>query len=72
VPPARASARLTEPALRDRSAAGEASGCLVAPAVFNTDVTEHLGQVGSIPIRLRQQPPAATAGPGIPVGGGGP
>ena len=38
-------------------AAGEAYGCLVAPAVFNTDVTEHLGQVGSIPIRLRHAAP---------------
>ena len=31
----------------------EASGCLVAPAVFKTDVAEHLGQAGSIPVRLR-------------------
>ena len=33
--------------------AGEASGSLVAPAVFKTDVAEHLGQAGSIPVRLR-------------------
>lgn len=33
--------------------AREAYGCLVAPAVFNTDVTGFPGQVGSIPIRLR-------------------
>ena len=38
----------------------EASGCLVAPAVFKTDVAEHLGQAGSIPVRLRQ--PSAYAG----------
>lgn len=31
----------------------EAFGCLVAPAVFKTDVAEHLGQAGSIPVRLR-------------------
>ena len=31
----------------------EACGCLVAPAVFNTDVAGHLGQAGSIPVRLR-------------------
>jgi hypothetical protein len=31
----------------------EASGCLVAPAVFKTDVAEYLGQAGSIPVRLR-------------------
>src|SRR5699024_5040645 len=31
----------------------EASGRLVAPAVFKTDVAEHLGQAGSIPVRLR-------------------
>jgi hypothetical protein len=31
----------------------EASGRLVAPAVFNTDVIEYLGQAGSIPVRLR-------------------
>ena len=33
----------------------EASGCLVALAVFKTDVTEYLGQAGSIPVRLRCQ-----------------
>ncbi len=27
---------------------------LVAPTVFKTDVAEHLGQAGSIPVRLRQ------------------
>jgi hypothetical protein len=27
----------------------------VLPAVFKTDVTEDLGQAGSIPVRLRQQ-----------------
>jgi chromosome segregation ATPase len=32
----------------------EAYGRLVAPAVFNTDVIEYLGQAGSIPVRLRQ------------------
>ena len=32
----------------------EASGRLVGPAVFNTDVIEYLGQAGSIPVRLRQ------------------
>ena len=31
----------------------EACGCLVAPAVFKTDVAEYLGQAGSIPVRLR-------------------
>ncbi len=31
----------------------EASGRLVAPAVFNTDETEQLGLAGSIPVRLR-------------------
>jgi len=31
----------------------EASGYLVVPAVFNTDVAEDLGQAGSIPVRLR-------------------
>ena len=31
----------------------EVCGRLVAPAVFKTDVTEHLGQAGSIPVRLR-------------------
>ncbi len=25
----------------------------MAPAVFKTDVAEHLGQAGSIPVRLR-------------------
>ena len=33
----------------------EASGCLVAPAVFKTDVAEDLGQAGSIPVRLRSR-----------------
>jgi hypothetical protein len=33
---------------------GEASGCLVVPAVFNTDVVEQLDQAGSIPVRLRR------------------
>jgi hypothetical protein len=32
----------------------EAYGCLVAPAVFNTDVVEQLDQAGSIPVRLRR------------------
>ena len=51
---------------------GEAYGCLVAPAVFNTDVTEHLGQVGSIPIRLRQRAnPAEGTRLRAPVGGRG-
>lgn len=31
----------------------EAYGHLVGPAVLNTVVTQDLGQVGSIPIRLR-------------------
>lgn len=31
----------------------EASGHLVVPAVFKTDVAEYLGQAGSIPVRLR-------------------
>jgi hypothetical protein len=31
----------------------EASGFLVGPAVFNTDVAGYLGQAGSIPVRLR-------------------
>jgi hypothetical protein len=31
----------------------EASGYLVVPAVFKTDVAEDLGQAGSIPVRLR-------------------
>jgi hypothetical protein len=34
---------------------GEAFGQLVLPAVFKTDVTEDLGQAGSIPVRLRRQ-----------------
>jgi hypothetical protein len=34
---------------------GEVFGQLVLPAVFKTDVTEYLGQAGSIPVRLRQQ-----------------
>ena len=34
----------------------EVCGCLVVPAVFKTDVAEHLGQAGSIPVRLRQGP----------------
>ena len=38
----------------DRSGSGEAFGQLVLPAVFKTDVTEDLGQAGSIPVRLRQ------------------
>jgi hypothetical protein len=33
----------------------EAYGCLVAPAVFNTDVVEQLDQAGSIPVRLRHR-----------------
>jgi hypothetical protein len=33
----------------------EASGHLVVPAVFKTDVAEYLGQAGSIPVRLREQ-----------------
>ena len=33
-------------------------------AVFNTDVAEHLGQAGSIPVRLRQRPPSVPAGGG--------
>ncbi len=32
----------------------EASGCLVALAVFKTDVARYPGQAGSIPVRLRQ------------------
>jgi hypothetical protein len=36
-----------------RSRSGEAFGQLVLPAVFKTDVTEDLGQAGSIPVRLR-------------------
>ena len=28
----------------------------MAPAVFKTDVAEHLGQAGSIPVRLRRPP----------------
>ena len=39
----------------------EASGCLVAPAASKADVVEHLGQAGSIPVRLRQLPPPAYA-----------
>ena len=31
----------------------EASGRLVVPLVFKTSVAEHLGQAGSIPVRLR-------------------
>jgi hypothetical protein len=34
----------------------------VALAVFKTDVTEQLGQAGSIPVRLRQQPFLTTRG----------
>ncbi len=33
----------------------EASGRLVAPAVFKTDEAEDLGLAGSIPVRLRYQ-----------------
>ena len=36
----------------------EASGCLVAPAASKADVTEQLGQAGSIPVRLRHVLPA--------------
>jgi hypothetical protein len=39
--------------LPGRSRSGEAFGQLVLPAVFKTDVTEDLGQAGSIPVRLR-------------------
>ena len=39
---------------RLRTLREEASGCLVAPLVFKTKVAEHLGQAGSIPVRLRQ------------------
>ncbi len=38
---------------RDVGSPTEASGCLVAPAVFKTDVVEYLDQAGSIPVRLR-------------------
>src|SRR5688572_11850645 len=34
----------------------EASGCLVTPAASKADVAEYLGQAGSIPVRLRQEP----------------
>jgi hypothetical protein len=37
----------------------EAFGCLVAPAVFKTDVAGYPGQAGSIPVRLRH----TSAGP---------
>src|SRR5437764_13953654 len=40
--------------------APEASGCLVTPAASKADVTEQLGQAGSIPVRLRQTSPAPT------------
>jgi len=38
------------------SASGGQGGVwgLVAPAVFNTDVAQDLGQAGSIPVRLRR------------------
>jgi hypothetical protein len=39
-------------------------GRLVAPAVFNTDVVEHLDQAGSIPVRLRQPRKAVGFVPG--------
>ena len=39
----------------------EASGCLVAPAASKADVAEHLGQAGSIPVRLRHVAPPAYA-----------
>lgn len=42
-----------------RAARGGVWG-LVAPAVFNTDVAEDLGQAGSIPVRLRHGRPAAS------------
>jgi hypothetical protein len=42
------------------SPSGEAFGQLVLPAVFKTDVTEYLGQAGSIPVRLRQQEKVVT------------
>ena len=38
----------------DVGSPAEASGRLVAPAVFKTDVVEYLDQAGSIPVRLRQ------------------
>src|SRR5690606_12023209 len=41
----------------------EASGCLVAPAVFKTDEAEQLGLAGSIPVRLRHLPRAVAARP---------
>ncbi len=51
-------ARWGQPSMRSarelRSPA-EAYGCLVAPAVFNTDVVEQLDQAGSIPVRLRNR-----------------
>jgi len=31
----------------------EACGCLVALLIFKISVAEHLGQAGSIPVRLR-------------------
>ena len=40
----------------------EASGHLVVPAVFKTDVAEDLGQAGSIPVRLRHLPAAGQRG----------
>jgi hypothetical protein len=40
---------------RDLRSPVEANGCLVAPAVFNTDVVEQLDQAGSIPVRLRHR-----------------
>jgi hypothetical protein len=40
---------------RDLRSPVEAYGCLVAPAVFNTDVVEQLDQAGSIPVRLRHR-----------------
>lgn len=37
----------------------------MAPAVFNTDVVEHLGQAGSIPVRLRHSPGVHSATPAV-------
>lgn len=36
-----------------RGSGGETSRCLVALPVFKTEVSEQLGQAGSIPVRLR-------------------
>ena len=45
--------RIDSTSLMGVNFSAEVCGCLVAPAVFKTDVAEHLDQAGSIPVHLR-------------------